>query len=327
MTRAFCTLFDTAFLSRGLCLYRSLVRHCPNFKLYVLALSNDCADLLEALQLPRLSIIRVAEVEARYGGLCDARADRTALEYYFTLTPHLPSYVFDSGAETGILTYLDADTFLFSSPEPAFDAFGDNAIAITPHRFPPGQSKREVDGIYNVGWVGFRHGDVARGCLARWRAQCIEWCRHVPSQGRYADQGYLNDWPDRYGAVAVIDHPGVNAGPWRIGAAALSQHDGAVMIDGEPLVLFHFSRLVRLSNRIYLPLLKEFKQALTPAIRRLIYRPYVTALHAEERTLRQRFGGSFSAARPHQHRSIDMVELAGVLARREALVALGSGVL
>jgi len=97
----------------------------------------------------------------------------------------------------------------------------------------------ETYGRFNVGWLTFRNDPVARACLQRWREQCLAWCFDRLEDGRFADQKYLDEWPERFGAVRVIQHKGANVGPWNVGRYELTQGDGSLKIGGDSLLFFH----------------------------------------------------------------------------------------
>ena len=62
--RYFCTYFDRQYLSRGLALHASLVRHCPAFTLWALCLDGDTYDMMIRLRRPGLEPIALEELEA-----------------------------------------------------------------------------------------------------------------------------------------------------------------------------------------------------------------------------------------------------------------------
>ncbi len=72
MTRYFCTYFDRNYLPRGLALYRSLQRHCPDFQLWVLCMDRICYEVLTTLGLPGVHAIALDDYE---NGECYRKGD------------------------------------------------------------------------------------------------------------------------------------------------------------------------------------------------------------------------------------------------------------
>ena len=118
--REFCTLFDSGYLFKALALYGSLERHCESFHLTALCFDEEAERLLGLLGLPHLSILPLAELERSDPALVGAKADRTRFEYCCTATPALPLHLLRTRPELGEITYLDADLFFYSDPEPHF---------------------------------------------------------------------------------------------------------------------------------------------------------------------------------------------------------------
>ncbi len=238
--RQFCTYFDHRYLDRGLLLLESLHRHAGEFTLHVLCLNDHAFAVLTRLGLARLRLWRLADLEAAEPRLAGARTGRTLVEYYFTLTPLWPRFLFDRLPAVDTLTYLDSDLYFFASPEIAFAAIGDAPLAITPHRFSVGFATDIKYGRFNVGWLTFRRHPTGLACLERWSEQCLDWCHDRLEGDRFADQKYLDAWPELYPDLAIIDHPGVNAGPWNIDAVEYAAGPDGPTLDGRPLVCFHF---------------------------------------------------------------------------------------
>jgi hypothetical protein len=227
----------------------------------------------------------LGEFEAGDAPLATAKQNRSRVEYYFTCTPSLPLFLLERFPEIDAITYLDADLYFFSSPEPVFAEIGDRAIAIVPHRFGPALRHLERFGIYNVAWLTFRRGPTAVACLRWWRERCLTACADRPEGGQFADQKYLDDWPERFGDVAVIQHPGANLAPWNVANHSLAPGpDAVVLVDGRPLIFYHFHGLATISRRIVDPHLRRYRARLTGELRRFLYIPYLRALaNAAER--------------------------------------------
>ena len=63
MSEVYVTLFDSVFLPQGLALYRSLLNHSVNFRLWVLCLDQPCYDFLFTLQLQNIFLLSLSELE------------------------------------------------------------------------------------------------------------------------------------------------------------------------------------------------------------------------------------------------------------------------
>lgn len=282
MTRYFCTYFDRNYLARGLALYRSLQRTCPSFELWVLCLDAVCHRALSELRISGIHLIPLEELEESDRQLCAVKSTRSLLEYYFTCSPCLPSFVLSHYTHVDRITYLDADLYFFRDPSDVFDVIEHSSIAIIPHRFHPTFVGREQFGIYNVGWVSFRRDEQGMACLSKWREQCLDWCYIRCEADRFADQKYLDRWPADFSNVAVIQHKGANLAPWNVANHHLRHTESGVCVENEPLIFFHFHYLKQVNKWVYNPGLSEYKTSLVRVLRNYIYVPYIHALRDAE---------------------------------------------
>lgn len=247
----YCTYFDRGFAAQGLALWRSLAAHDPDAVLWVLALDDFTAALLRRLGGTWMRVVTLAELEAGDPALAAAKANRTRVEYYFTLSPCWPRWLLARHSEIERITYVDADMAFFASPQPIFAAMeaANASVLIVPHRFPAWLRHYERHGIFNVGLQVFRNDAAGRGCLDDWRTRCLEWCHDRLEAGRYADQKYLDDWPARLGpALLVCEHPGVNLAPWNWMNHRYVWEQNGVKVDGRPVIVFHFARFRALAG-------------------------------------------------------------------------------
>ncbi|HXA41741.1 MAG TPA: hypothetical protein VNV65_02390 [Candidatus Solibacter sp.] len=279
-TRYYCTYFDRNYVNRAICLYQSLRDRGGPFRLYALCFDAASMEILKRLSFPEVSTIPVDDLLRGDTALTEARRTRSTVEFYFTATPSLPLYVLNHYPEVDRITYVDADLYYFADPERVFDEAHGASIAIIAHGFPPALASRVIYGKYNVGWLSFNRDVEAVECLTRWREQCLDWCYDRVEEGRFADQKYLDDWPQRFKSVVVLEHPGANLAPWNLGARRLTEQEGRVHVDGRPLLFFHFHGLRRSAPRVWNTRLGEYGVQMTPLIRRRIYRPYLAALGA-----------------------------------------------
>ena len=144
--RSFCTYFDSAYLSRGLALHESLAAHTSTFVLYALCLDDNVFEYLHSQNYESLVPIALNDLERWETRLPEAKKNRSTIEYYFTLSPILPRYLLYQ-FKLDEITYLDADLYFYSSPEPLFDEMNSSSIQIIPHRFSRDNQSKERFGI------------------------------------------------------------------------------------------------------------------------------------------------------------------------------------
>jgi hypothetical protein len=239
----FCTLFDSGYLARALVLHRSLQETCPDFRLRAYCMDDRSLRLLERLALPNVVAVALPELEAHDPMLRAVKPTRSRVEYYWTSTPAVCLHALETEPRLEAVTYLDADLMFFTDPSPLFDELGDGSIALVPHRYAPRwKGLEEQSGTYNVEWLTFRKDERGLTALRWWRERCLEWCYARFEDGKFGDQRYLDDWPERFEGVHVIEHVGAGLAPWNVEQYRLEEHEHLV-VDGVPLVFFHFHSL------------------------------------------------------------------------------------
>ncbi len=278
-THHFCTYFNRTYLLRGLALYRSLkAQQREPFALWVLCFDGESYWALDSLKLPDLRPIARADFESGDEALLATQKSRSTIEYFFTCSPSLPLYILKGHPDIDRITYLDADLFFYADSAPIFEEMGSSSILIIPHHFPPALRHKEVHGIYNVGLLSFRNDANGRECLSWWRERCIEWCYDRLEGGKFADQKYLDDWPQRFRGVVVQQHKGCNLAPWNWMNYRLTQQDGSILVDGQPLIFYHFQGLKLLGPRIYDPNVLAYGTRMPGRVLKLLYSPYLDTL-------------------------------------------------
>jgi len=282
----YCTCFDSGFLPQGLALWESLNRHEPGTVLWVLACDDAVAAAVRARAEPNLRVVTLPEVEAGDPALAAAKVSRSRVEYFFTLSPCWPLWLLRHQPDLSGITSLDADLYFFAAPQPLFAeiAAAGASVGIVEHRYPPALRELAEWGRFNVGIQYFRNDTRGLAVLADWRTHCLEWCYDRLESDRFADQKYLDAWPERFGpAVHVVAHPGINVAPWNWSGVAWSTRDGRLLVDGHPLVVFHFAKFRPCGPGFWDSGQLEF--AVMPrGLRTAVYEPYWQALHATGRT-------------------------------------------
>ena len=277
--RTYCTYFDSKYLIKGLALIESLNRwEASAFRLFVVCLDELTRETLEKLGCPNVILVPLQELEAGDAALEKARGNRTRVEYYWTLTPTVVLRFLAEVPPGDSVTYLDADLFFYSAPEPIFQEFSGHSVLIHGHRFSPAQKHLEVYGKYNVGLLCFRRDAQGLEVVRWWQQCCNEWCYDRAEDGKYGDQLYLNDWPERFAGVRVLEHVGAGVAPWnndqyRYGVDAA----GRPLVDGRALIFYHFHALVFITEGLVVPA-KHVSYSLPRGVIVLCITPYLDSL-------------------------------------------------
>ena len=287
MKQIYCTYFDHNYLSRATLMIESLRRYDQS-PIYVLTLSELCETVLRGLALPNVEIVPLAQLEAAYPELAPLKQSRKVVEYYFTLSPFLPHYLF-ANTDGERITYIDGDLYFFSSPRPVVDSFGDAAVAITPHRFSFEYRNHLIYGRFNVAWITYRRNAEGLDCLSTYKAECTAWCYDRPEDGKFGDQKYLDAWPGRYPTLKIIEHKGFNLAIWNVGNYMIRVKNGAVLIDDDPLIFYHFaSTQIAPDGTVRVPISSRGGRS-QAVLRDQVIRPYEQMLEKERRRLLDRF--------------------------------------
>jgi hypothetical protein len=280
----FCTYFDRNYLTRGVALHQSLVRHSPEFTLWALCLDDDAYQAVSALELASLRPVRLADLERADPQLLAAKQSRSTVEYYFTLSPVLPLYLLGHVPGIDSITYLDSDLLFYSSPQPIFEELASGSVVIVPHRYAPHLRGLSIHGTYNVAMLAFRNDREGLAVLGRWREQCLEWCYDRVEDGKFADQGYLDSWPGLPG-VRVLEHPGVDLAPWNFMQYEIDIKADPPTVDGWPLVFYHFQGFKAVGPGLWDPGLDAYGH-MSPLLISWLYGGYLRELRAANRLVR-----------------------------------------
>lgn len=242
----YCTYFDSNYLLKGLALISSLQAQDPDCHIDVICLDDNTRSILLHLNIPDVRPIPLSLLEKADPEMCAVKNTRSLVEYYWTMTPSLLLHLLEGMPDDEILTYVDADIYFWSSPQPLFDELGTASILIHTHNFPPAYKRLEIYGIYNVGLLCFRKDAEGEKVLRWWRKKCLNWCGSSveadPDGGqRYGDQKYLERFAEISSAVHVCTHPGAGVAPWnQIQFHFHSGPNGNVYIAEAPVIFYHY---------------------------------------------------------------------------------------
>lgn len=275
----FCTLFNSNYLSRGLVMYDSLVKHCTDFELYVFAFDDASYQFLKDRDYPKMTVISLNEFEDE--DLLRIKPSRTAGEYCWTCSSSTILYCIEK-FKLDHCTYIDADMVFYSDPRVLIEEMKGSSVLITEHRYSKEYDQSVISGIYCVQFITFLNDECGMKALRWWRNSCIDWCYNRIEDGKFGDQKYLDEFTSRFEGVHVMKNHGGGIAPWNVQQYNFRKTEKKIFCIEKSsrkefeVVFFHFhgvkfyaNNIVALSGDIY---------ELSTDIRSIFYFPYISAL-------------------------------------------------
>ena len=278
----FCTLFNSAYLAKGIALYDSLLKNCDEFHLYIFAFDEITCKVLSEKKFSNATVIPQHEFETEQ--LLAAKSDRSVAEYCWTCTPFTIKYSIEK-FKLDHCTYLDADTFFYRDPAILIHEMGDNSVLITPHNYNSRYDQSAVSGIYCVQFITFKNNAAGMKILNWWAEACIKWCYARYEDGKMGDQKYLDSWPYMFDGVYICLNAGAGLAPWNLLNYAIEQNHDHITVNGEPLIFYHFHDLKYLSDNTWYIGGYEVGSDII----KNIYKPYISALVEIDRGIKAEY--------------------------------------
>jgi len=300
MKRFYLSYCDRNYLVRLLAMARSLFKHeQQETELIVICFDEITRLLLDKLNIDGLTTIPLHAIEHEDAELLSKRQIRSPTEYYWTMTPTLLLRVLEWRPEIDILTYTDADTLFFGPADALYEELGQQSILIHEHRYQPSLQKLDNQaGRFNVGLMCFRSDTQGLSALRWWRQACLDWCYARFEDGKFGDQKYLEQFPDLFDSLQILQHPGLGTAPWNHENYSYARDDlGHVTLDGQRLAHFHFHGLSLCSPKEFIAF--RYNYPISDTVLREIYVPYCESLRSsisELQTLLPRFTAGMTEA-------------------------------
>lgn len=265
----FVTYFDKNYLPQGLVLADSLRRHVKHINLWVVCLDRATFTILEDLNLDFIKIIDVSEIETKE--LLDVKGTRKLNEYYWTLTPFIPSYILASNPEIERVCYLDADMWIVKPIDQLFLEFENTsaAVLITKHAYAPEHDATFYAGNFCVQAMVFGR-QALEEILPSWRKDCLDWCHDYYEDGKFGDQKYLDYWPSTHKGVHILRNEHFILAPWNL--TRIPYSDSSMMH-------FHGFKIKAYRNEKLYYTMSEYPLPL--CVREHVYIPYAREIKAK----------------------------------------------
>jgi len=236
----YCTVFDKNYLYQGVTLFRSLQSYSPKFKLYCLALDSESVSALRTLNFPELIVVELSNLNPDQVNWIRPRV--TYPQFCWSMQPLICKFVLDAGEPS--VTYLESDSCFFSNPQPIFEELRSASVSLAPHFFADEfKDSQGTSGKYCTHFNFFRNDHDGRACLEFWREKNFEYAKEHPNV--FPGQTALDYFKEKFKGVVEIENRGAGVAPWNVQQYAVSKKSHQVLINGQPVIFYHFHQLAR----------------------------------------------------------------------------------
>ena len=267
------TIFNRLYAPHGLSLVRSIRRHNPSARVWVVAVDDATEQLILGLEDSHIHVIPVSDIgDAR---LMRLQGERSASEFCWTVKPFVPEAVFDRATQAQSVVYLDADTWVLKPLDPILEEMNLSCAdaLVVRHDFSPEYDQTDASGEFAANILTFTRS-AKEAILPRWQEQVLDWCGSLARPNAFGDQKYLEEWPHRYGsAVHVWSRDSLLGSPWNMPRRTPDE-----------LIAYNFHGL-RLVDASHVLLANAYR--LSPDVVSAIYDPYLHQLAESLRFMRQ----------------------------------------
>jgi hypothetical protein len=172
------------------------------------------------------------------------------LEFNTAVKPFMFQWLYDN-TDLEKVIYFDPDLHLYQRLDDLTGELDKGASAVlTPHItgplpadgcLPDDQAMLQA-GVFNLGFIATRRSDESRRFIDWWADKLRTGARVDLPKGLFTDQKWCDLAPCFMPSLKVLNDPGYNVAYWNLAQREITRHeDGTCLVNGRPLVFFHFS--------------------------------------------------------------------------------------
>ncbi|MDJ0533613.1 MAG: hypothetical protein QNJ70_14190 [Xenococcaceae cyanobacterium MO_207.B15] len=271
--RAIVTICSSNYFPYARILFHSLQKYHPEASLFLCLADTPNSEIdlgiegVEVIPAEKLGISNFPDFAFRYD----------IMEFNTAVKPFVMKLLIEERNFEQVV-YLDPDIELFAPLTPIFEAMKAGAnFVLTPHITEPAEFKEFPDdigimkaGIYNLGFIALNNSPDAIAFLHWWSRKLRFQCINQQDRGIFVDQKFVDLLPAFHDNVAILRDRTLNVAYWNLDQRKLEQTQQGWIIDGEPLIFFHFSGIEPNHPQRLSKYTERFNGNLAPAIQALV---------------------------------------------------------
>jgi len=255
----FCIITTTSYIESARELIKSIKRFHKDSVIHLLIPDAAGERISSSTHSENLRVYSLSEVIGQ-GVFLRFAFQYTPFELCCALKPHLIERALENSS-SDFLVYLDSDMEVFGELDYLFDNSAD--IFLTPHPISTQITRNHhydyrnirMAGIFNAGFVGLKRLGPESGLFLDWWSKRLEFdCINGPTnseqEGLFVDQKWLDLVPSIFSNTRIVQSKAVNTGHWTISQGEITFDEDRMLVEGEPLRLFHYSGYYKESGAI-----------------------------------------------------------------------------
>jgi hypothetical protein len=209
------SIFDKRYFIQGATVIESIMRSNLEACITIIALDEFTKNGLISIFGNSIRVVLIDDCDELSLRFRKNAIDRTYSENIFTMKSHALLYVMELSDENQWVLYFDADLYFKQWPVEFCSTKLENySYILTKHKFSEKNGRLLKYGVFNAGMVGFKKDIIGRNALQWWMSSCDEKCSTGNFDEFYADQGYLNLFPEKFKNGMIYDVTTINQGMW-----------------------------------------------------------------------------------------------------------------
>lgn len=289
---SFITYFSKEFMIQGSVAIDSFLNFHKESSGFVICLDSATSLYLKSKNYPQaIAIIDLEALTQINSAFQKFMNSRTYPESIISIKPLLIEEFLSQVDRDAYLLYFDADLFFSGSLLNLGEFSNGFEVLLSEHLFPEKMKESVKFGKFNGGFIIFRNSTISKDLLKRWRDLCTQWCKLELFENRFADQKYLDQFPENEGVVS-LRHPGVNNGQYYFQDKRdleLLFRERRIKLEGLPLICFHFHGIRILPNGVMTGFNRYGRPRNYLSVAFGIYSPYIKRVRLELKYARSRF--------------------------------------
>lgn len=235
------------YLPKASVLARSVKRFHPEARFHVV-LSDDLPSCPPEWTAPFDSIINIRELPLT--NLSSWIFKHRLLELCTAVKGIAFQYIAERfGAER--IYFFDPDIVILHPLADLEERLSRHSVLLIPHQTEPEQSPEAVldneivslrHGVYNLGFLAVRLTGQGRSFIDWWADRLINYCYDEVASGLFTDQRWVDLAPAFFDDIFIVRDHQYDVATWNLTRRrATGRAPNDILINGKPLVFFHFS--------------------------------------------------------------------------------------